>query len=148
MYGGMAGSNAREETEMTATRDAEDDSLEQFKQRMDELRGELRSINGELGHPDLLTLAFRTRELLRRTKGLLDGNVTILFANQPERVYADLYDHIHFAEGHIKKALSEECEFETIKRRLYMATALSEYVINHVSVAIENVRTLYEKAGL
>jgi len=118
---------------------AADDALQQFQERMDQLKQELWTINRELGRPDLLMLARRTRELLRRTKGLLDGNVPILYANQPDRVPEELYKHIEYAQGHITKALAEEYEFETIEKRLYMATSLAEYVIDGVGEAVKSL---------
>jgi hypothetical protein len=133
---------AQSDTRSGAQSDS-NEALEQFKQRMEELRLELRAINRELGVPDLLLLAHRTRELLRRTRGLLDGNVTVLFAKKPPRVYENLYDHVHYAEGHVVKALAEEYEFEAIKERLFMATALAEYIINGVSEAIRDVEAMY-----
>ncbi len=119
---------------------AADEAQRQFQERMDQLRQELWTINRELGRPDLLRLARRTRELLRRTKGLLDGNIPILFANQPDRVPEELYKHIEYAQGHITKALAEEYEFETIEKRLYMATSLAEYVIDGVAEAVKTLR--------
>jgi len=118
---------------------AADDALQQFQERMDQLKQELWTINRELGRPDLLMLARRTRELLRRTKGLLDGNVPILYANQSDRVPEELYKHIEYAQGHITKALAEEYEFETIEKRLYMATSLAEYVIDGVGEAVKSL---------
>ncbi|HEX6508735.1 MAG TPA: hypothetical protein VF221_13990 [Chloroflexota bacterium] len=108
---------------------------------MEGLEADLRSINRELGNVNLLGLAQRTSELLRHSKGLLDGNVTVLFADKPARVHEDLYRHIEYAEEHIRRALSEEYEFEAIKQRLFMATALSEYVINGVSAALTDLET-------
>jgi hypothetical protein len=118
---------------------AADEALQQFQERMEQLKQELWSINRELGRPDLLMLARRTRELLRRTKGLLDGNVPILFANQPDGVPEELYKHIEYAQGHITKALAEEYDFETIEKRLYMATSLAEYVIDGVGEAVKSL---------
>jgi hypothetical protein len=116
-----------------------DDSISAFRQRMADLEKELHSINRVLGSQDLLTIGWRTRELLRRTKGLLDGNINVLFHGQPARIYEDLYRHIEWAEGHLNKAFSEEYEFEAIKRRLYMATSLSEYVIRGVGQAVDKM---------
>jgi hypothetical protein len=118
---------------------AADEALQQFQERMEQLKQELWTINRELGRPDLLMLARRTRELLRRTKGLLDGNVPILFANQPDGVPEELYKHIEYAQGHITKALAEEYDFETIEKRLYMATSLAEYVIDGVGEAVKSL---------
>src|SRR5947209_72893 len=97
--------------------------------RMIQLHEELKSINRELGRQDLLAIARRARELVRSTRGLLEGNVVLLFANQPDRIVEDLYRHLDYASGHVDRALAEEYEFEVIKRRLYMATALVEDVI-------------------
>jgi hypothetical protein len=124
---------------MQETVGATDDSISQFKQRMEDLEDELRSINRVLGSQDLLAIEARTRELLRRTKGLLDGNINILFHGQPARIYEDLYRHIEWSEGHLNKAFAEEYEFEAIKQRLYMATSLSEYVIKGVHQALERM---------
>ena len=118
----------------------QDDSISQFEHRMDYLRGELQAIDKELRQVDLLELARRTRELLRGTKGLLEGNVTALFHNQPARVPEDLYKHIEFAEGHVHKALAEEYDFQAIKHRLSMATSLCDYVIHSVAQAIERLK--------
>jgi hypothetical protein len=118
---------------------AADEALQQFQERMEQLKQELWTINRELGRPDLLMLARRTRELLRRTKGLLDGNVPILFANQPDGVPEELYKHIEYAQGHITKALAEEYDFETIEKRLYMATSLADYVIDGVGEAVKSL---------
>lgn len=117
-----------------------EDSIEQFEQRMHDLREEVHLIDRELGRQDLLALADRTRNLLRKTKALLDGNVHILFAGEPDRVPGELYKHIEYAQGHIAKAIADEYEFDTIEKRLYMATALSEYVINGVSEAIARLK--------
>jgi hypothetical protein len=116
-----------------------DDSISQFKERMTVLAEELHSINRVLGSQDLLTIEWRTRELLRRAKGLLDGNINILFHGQPARIYEDLYRHIEWAEGHLNKAFSEEYEFESIRRRLYMATSLTDYVIKGVATAVQRL---------
>jgi hypothetical protein len=85
---------------------------------------------------NLLALARRTQDLLRSSKSLIDGNITVLFADAPARVPEDLYKHIEYAEAHLRAALSVEYEFEVIKQRLFMATALCEYVIEEVSSAL------------
>jgi hypothetical protein len=115
------------------------EALQQFRQRMTLLEDELREINMELGSQNLLALVTKTKELLRRTKGLLDGNIPILFAGQPPSVPEELYRHLEYAQAHITKALAEEYEFDTIKKRLYMATALAEFVIGGVAEAIKNL---------
>jgi ribosomal protein L10 len=119
--------------------DTTQDPMEAYKERMQELRLEARSINLELGRPDLFALAQRAQELVRRSKGLLDGNTTILFEGQPDRVAENLYEHVDYARGHIRKALAEEHEFEAIKRHLYMATSLAEYVIDGVEEAVSRI---------
>lgn len=111
-------------------------ATDQFRRRMDSLTTDLEAINRELGNVNLLTIARRTSTLLRHTKALIDGNVTVLFADTPDRVPEDLYKHIEYAETHIRKALSEEYEFEVIKQRLFMATAICEYVIDGVGEAL------------
>ena len=114
-------------------------ALQQYRDRILTLHEELNDINRSLSRQDLLALARRTRELLRRTKGLLDGNIPILFHDQPDRVPEELYKHIDYAQGHITRALSEEYEFAVIEKRLYMATALADYVINGVTEAIDRL---------
>ena len=116
-----------------------DEAFQQFRQRMHHLQIELGEIKSELGRPDFLGLADRTRDLLRMTRGLLDGNVNILFANEPARVPENLYKHIEYAQGHLDKALGEEYEFDAIVKRLYMATTLSEYVIRSVQEALNTM---------
>ncbi len=113
--------------------------MEQFKRRMSDLQDELTDINRTLGAVDLLGLAHRARELLRQTRGLLDGNVNVLFSHQPPRIAENLYNHVEWAEGHLVKALSEEYEFEAIKQRLYMVTFLSGYVIRGVQEAVSHL---------
>jgi hypothetical protein len=119
------------------------DSVEQFQGRMNQIEDELQAINRELGRQDLLALARRTRELLRRTHGLLEGNATVLFPTQPQRMVDELYKHIEWAQGHVEKALSEEYEFDSIKKRLYMANSLAEHVISIVADAIATLRDQY-----
>ena len=114
---------------------AAQEALEQFQERMTLLQQDLDDVNRELGSKDLLALARRTRELLRRTKGLLDGNIPILFANEPPSVPEELYKHIEYAQGHVTAALAEEYDYEVIKKRLHMATSLAEYVIGGVAEA-------------
>ncbi len=114
-------------------------AMDQFKRRMEGLEDDLRDINRALGAVDLLALAHRTRELLRQTKGLLDGNVNVLFADQPARVAEELYKHVEYAEGHLHHALGEEVDFERIRQRLFMATFLSDFVIRGVQQAVENI---------
>lgn len=121
---------------MAQTQPTAQEALNLYKDRVTELHDELHAINRDLRSQDLIALASRTRELLRRTKGLLDGNIPILFADQPPRVYEELYHHIEYAQGHLTKALAEEYDFDVIKKRLYMATALSEYVVSGVAAAI------------
>jgi len=111
-------------------------ATDQFRRRMESLTADMAAINRELGNVNLLTIARRTATLLRHTKSLIDGNVTVLFADFPDRVPEDLYRHIEYAEAHIRKALSEEYEFEVIKQRLFMATAICEYVIDCVGDAL------------
>lgn len=115
-----------------------DDSTKLFMRRMEQIHDELEAVRHELGRPDLLNLAARTRELLRRTKGLLDGNVNILFGHHP-RAGEELYKHIEWAEGHLNKALAEECDFDAIKKRVYMATTLADYVIAVVDKAVQEM---------
>src|SRR5450759_5592176 len=94
---------------------------------MEALNADMVAINRELGNVNLLSIARRTATLLRHTKSLIDGNVTVLFADFQARVPEDLYRHVEYAETHIRKALSEEYEFEAIKQRLFMATACLLY---------------------
>jgi hypothetical protein len=112
-----------------------DNTLSQFKERMEHLEGELRAINTELGEIDLTAISSRTRELLRRTRGLLEGNTTILFEGQPARISEELYRYLEFADGHLNKALQDEYDFEVIKKRLFISTTLAEYVIRQVQAA-------------
>lgn len=114
-------------------------ATDQFRRRMESLTADMAAINRELGNVNLLSIARRTATLLRHTKSLIDGNVTVLFSDFPERVPEDLYRHIEYAETHIRKALSEEYEFEAIKQRLFMATAICEYVIEGVSDALSQL---------
>ena len=111
-------------------------ATDQFRRRMESLTSDMEAINRELGNVNLLNIARRTSTLLRHSKALIDGNVTVLFADTPDRVPEDLYKHIEYAEMHIRKALSEEYEFEVIKQRLFMATAICEYVIEGVADAL------------
>ena len=111
-------------------------ATDQFRRRMESLTSDMEAINRELGNVNLLNIARRTSTLLRNSKSLIDGNVTVLFADTPDRVPEDLYKHIEYAELHIRKALSEEYEFEVIKQRLFMATAICEYVIEGVAEAL------------
>lgn len=114
-------------------------ATDQFRRRMESLASETAAINRELGNVNLLSIARRTSALIRSTKSLLDGNVTVLFADFPDRVPEDLYRHIEYADTHIRKALSDEYEFEAIKQRLFMATALCEYVIDGVDEALTHL---------
>lgn len=116
-------------------------ATDQFRRRMESLTTDMTAINRELGNVNLLSIARRTATLLRHTKALIDGNVTVLFADFPERVHEDLYKHIEYAETHIRKALSEEYEFEAIKQRLFMATAICEYVIDGVGEALTHLES-------
>lgn len=111
-------------------------ATDQFRRRMESLAADMRTINSELGNVHILSIARRTATLLRHTKSLIDGNVTVLFGDLPERVPEDLYRHIEYADSHIRKALSEEYEFEAIKQRLFMATAICEYVMDGVGEAL------------
>jgi hypothetical protein len=120
-------------------------ATDQFRHRMESLTADLGAINQELGNVNLLSIAGRTATLLRHTKSLIDGNVTVLFADFPERVPEDLYRHIEYADSHIRKALSEEYEFEAIKQRLFMATAICEYVIEGVSEALEHLEGRFQE---
>jgi hypothetical protein len=122
-------------------------ALGTFKERIYQLEQERASINRELGSIDLMALARRTRQLLRATKGLMDGNVTVLFAHQPPRVSEELYKYLEFAEGHVMRALGEEYDFEIIKKRLFMATALGEYVIEGVELAVREVENNIDSAS-
>jgi hypothetical protein len=65
--------------------------------------------------------------------------VAVLFAHEPDRVPEELYTYLSYAEGHIKTALSAEYEFDAIEKRLYMATALAQYVIEAVARAIDRL---------
>jgi hypothetical protein len=114
-------------------------ALGTFKERMYQLEKERSAINRELGSLDLMAVARRTRQLLRATKGLMDGNVTVLFANKPDSVSEELYKYLEYAEGHVTQALSQEYEFDVIKKRLFMATALGEYVIAGVDLAVREI---------
>jgi hypothetical protein len=107
-----------------------------FKERVYQLERERAEINRELGAIDVMKLARRASNLLHSAKSLMDGNVTVLFANQPVKTSEDLYKYLEYAEGHVMKALSQEYEFEAIKQRLYMATTLAEYVLEGVQNAL------------
>ena len=114
-------------------------ALREFQRRMVDLQFEAEAIQHSLTRPDLLALARRTRELSRRTKGLLDGNTGVLFPHDPPRVTEELYEHVEFARAQISRALAEEHDFETIAQRLYMAVALCSYVIGQVALAVEKL---------
>ena len=116
------------------------EAMQQFQNRMSEIRDQLAKVNRGLGSQDLLLDAAQTRELIRRTRGLLDGNIQILFHDQPNRVPEELYRHLEFATGHLNKALGDEYEFEVIKKRLYMANSLAEYVIKAIESAIARLQ--------
>jgi hypothetical protein len=116
-----------------------DEAMVQFRHRLEELQDELRAINHELGRPDFLALADQTREVLRRTRSLLDANINILFAHQPERIPENLHKHVEYAQAHLDKALGEEYEFEAIVKRLYMVAALTQYVIHAIEKAVEEI---------
>lgn len=115
------------------------DALREFQQRMVELHAEVDDIQHVLARPDLVVLAQRTRELIRRTKGLLDGNTAVLFPHDPPRVSEELYDHIEFARAQLNRALRDEHDFEAIQQRLHMATSLCAFVIARVSAAVEKL---------
>jgi hypothetical protein len=126
--------------------EAEDESrsrvaLGMFKERMYQLERERVEINEALGAIDIMEIARRTRQLLRAAKGLMDGNVTVLFANQPASVSEELYKYLEYAEGHVIKALSEEHAFDIIKQRLYMATTLAHYVIEGIQEAVNTLES-------
>jgi hypothetical protein len=116
-----------------------DEAMTQFRQRLAELQEELTAINHELGRPDFLALADQTREVLRRTRSLLDANVNILFGHQSERIPENLHKHVEFAQAHLDKALSQEYDFHAIVKRLYMAATLTQYVIHGIERAVEEM---------
>ena len=120
-------------------------ATDQFRRRIESLSVDVAGINRELGNVNLLSIARRTSTMIRNTKALIDGNVTVLFSDYPERVPADLYKHIEYADTHIRKALSEDYEFEVIKQRLFMATAICEYVIDGVTEALNHLEGTLEK---
>jgi len=131
--GGTAESPSRDSaTEVLA-------SLQHFKSRMGELVEERGAINKELGQIDLLILARRTRDLTVSTRMLLENNVNVLYAEQPPRVTDTLFAHLDYADAHVAKALSHEYLFEVIKQRLYMATALADFVIRSMDDAMTAV---------
>jgi hypothetical protein len=112
-------------------------ALEEFRGRLQHLDREAHDIHLELRRKDLLALAHRTQELVRLTRGLLEGNISLLFGNEPPRVSQNLKQHVDFAEGHVRKALGEDYDFEVIQQRLYMATALAQYVVQEVARAAD-----------
>lgn len=120
-------------------------ATDQFRRRIEALSADVTAINRELGNVNLLSIARRTSTMIRNTKALIDGNVTVLFSEYPERVPADLYKHIEYADTHIRKALSEDYEFEVIKQRLFMATAICEYVIDGVTEALTRLEGTLDK---
>jgi hypothetical protein len=114
-------------------------ALTAFRERMYELETERTQITRELGGIDIMQLARRTGSLLQSIKRLLDGNVTVLFAHEATRIGEELYRYLDYAEGHVRAALAEEYEFDSIKKRLYMATTLGEYVIEGVDAAVRGM---------
>ena len=120
-------------------------ATDQFRRRIEGLSADVAGINRELGNVNLLSIARRTSAMIRNTKALIDGNVTVLFSDYPDRVPADLYKHIEYADTHIRKALSEDYEFEVIKQRLFMATAICEYVLDGVAEALTHLEGSMDK---
>jgi hypothetical protein len=112
-------------------------AVEEFRERLLHLDEESNAIHQELRTKDLLALAHRTQELVRLTRGLLEGNMAILFGNQPPRVSQNLKQHVDYADGHVRKALGDDYDFEVIQQRLYMATALAQYVVQEVARAVD-----------
>jgi hypothetical protein len=121
-------------------------ALTAFRERMYELETERTQITRELGGIDIMHLARRTGNLLTSIKRLLDGNVTVLFAKDAEKVSEELYRYLDYAEGHVRQALSDEFEFDIIKKRLYMATTLGEYVIEGVDAAVRGMEHQLEES--
>lgn len=124
---------------MEASEDTIYSALEGFKLRMTQLGSEAEDISAELARKDLLLLAGRARELVRQTRRLLEKNIAVLFIEEPPEVQQDLFAHLEYAEDHLQKALSVEFEFESIDRRIYMATRLINYVINGVGISVKHL---------
>jgi hypothetical protein len=112
-------------------------ALEEFRSRLQRLDGEASEIHFELRRKDLLALGHRTQDLVRLTRGLLEGNLALLFGNEPPRISQNLKQHVDFADAHVRKALGEDYDFEVIQQRLYMATALAQYVVQEVTRAVD-----------
>src|SRR5436305_15176780 len=100
---------------------SERDAITQFRERLRGLDEESVSVHEELRRRDLLALGHRTQELVRVTRTILEGNISILFGNEPAQVAQDLKQHVEFAENHVRLALGQEHDFEVIQQRLYMA---------------------------
>lgn len=125
-----------------------DEAMVQFRIRMQQLDGELRSVDAGLARQNFLTLADTVREVLRKTRTLLDSNLNVLFGHQPPRVAENLHKHLEYAQSHLDKALGEEYEFEIIFKRLHMATTLVEYVIQGVDRAAEEAQRTGKREAL
>jgi hypothetical protein len=114
---------------------SEQDALQHFKERMQEIEARIAAIDSDLSRKTILTLAHRTREAIYLTRDLLDKNVEVLFGGHPVHFQHIMYDHLAYAESHVSKALSEEVDFQAMERRLYLATRLAEHVLSHVADA-------------
>lgn len=126
-------------------RQTERNAVDEFRGRLRHLDEEASEIYQELRRKDLLALAHRTQEMVRLTRGILEGNMAILFGNEPPRVTQNLKQHVDFADGHVRRALGEDYDFEVIQQRLYMATALAQYVVREVTVAVDRFERSLEE---
>ncbi|MGH2441914.1 MAG: hypothetical protein ACRDFX_01975 [Chloroflexota bacterium] len=122
---------------MTITeRDPEREALENFRLRLSGIEEEVHAIDQALARRDVVSLAHRSRRIVRATRDLLDKNIDILFEGDAHGFRRDLYDHLAYADAHIAAALSTETAFAMIEQRLYLAIRLSEDVLKHVSGAL------------
>lgn len=122
-------------------------ALENFKLRLERIAAEVGGIDRELAQRDLLSLAHRARDAIRQTRTLLDKNVEILFAGHPPQFHQDLYNHLNYAEAHVEKALSEEFDFTTMEKRIYLANKLAEGVLRYVAGAIGEMEARFDGSG-
>lgn len=114
-------------------------AFENFKARLSRVETEVRSIDQELSHPDLLGVAHRCREAIRMARDLLERNVDILFAGQPPHVHDELWAQLEYAGSHVNRALSDEVVPQRIEQRLLLATRLTQDALDRVKAALEAV---------
>ena len=127
-------------------RQVERTAVDEFRVRLEHLDEEASAIYHELRAKDLLALTHRTQEMIRLARGMLEGNIAILFGNEPPRISQNLKQHVDYADGHVRRALGEEYDFEVIQQRLFMATALTQYVVREVSRAVDALEKRLEQS--